>query len=162
MSPPASPAPSSSAAAASPTSPVPVAKAEDEDYVWDVFYQRPTKLSEWNAVANIGTLYVPSYRALLYVSNMFLYVAGLDYHLPRPTQMILTRTLNQKTKLTRTPMVSEPARYHIFDLSNSFTDEEYYKNDYPEDEEASSDGSGTQVHFQFHNGVLIARSRYVP
>ncbi|KAG1743235.1 uncharacterized protein EDB91DRAFT_236327 [Suillus paluster] len=27
-----------------------------EDYVWDVFYRRPGTLSEWNSVANIGTL----------------------------------------------------------------------------------------------------------
>lgn len=33
-------------------------KAEDDDYVWDVFYHKPTKLSEWNAIANIGTLCV--------------------------------------------------------------------------------------------------------
>ncbi|KIK03305.1 hypothetical protein K443DRAFT_95367 [Laccaria amethystina LaAM-08-1] len=26
------------------------------DYVWDVFYHRPATLSEWNEVANIGTL----------------------------------------------------------------------------------------------------------
>ena len=31
---------------------------DDSDYVWDVFYHRPTTLSEWNQVANIGTLYV--------------------------------------------------------------------------------------------------------
>jgi hypothetical protein len=31
-------------------------KSEGDDYVWDVFYHRPTKLSEWNAIANIGTL----------------------------------------------------------------------------------------------------------
>jgi len=27
-----------------------------DDYVWDVFYHRPTTLSEWNAAANVGTL----------------------------------------------------------------------------------------------------------
>ncbi|KAG2758075.1 hypothetical protein P692DRAFT_20763166 [Suillus brevipes Sb2] len=32
------------------------AAAAAEDYVWDVFYRRPCTLSEWNAVANIGTL----------------------------------------------------------------------------------------------------------
>jgi len=30
--------------------------SQSGDYVWDVFYHRPTKLSEWNAIANIGTL----------------------------------------------------------------------------------------------------------
>jgi len=29
----------------------------DDDYVWDVFYHRPATLSEWNVVANVGTVY---------------------------------------------------------------------------------------------------------
>lgn len=33
-------------------------KASDDDYVWDVFYHRPATLTEWNAVANVGTVYV--------------------------------------------------------------------------------------------------------
>lgn len=36
--------------------PIPESQAQREDYVWDVFYHRPMNLSEWNAVANIGTL----------------------------------------------------------------------------------------------------------
>jgi len=29
----------------------------NDDYVWDVFYHRPTTVSEWNAVAaNVGML----------------------------------------------------------------------------------------------------------
>jgi len=28
----------------------------DDDYVWDIFYHRPTTLSEWNDLANIGML----------------------------------------------------------------------------------------------------------
>ncbi|KAF8909012.1 hypothetical protein CPB84DRAFT_1813251 [Gymnopilus junonius] len=28
----------------------------DNDYVWDVFYHRPATLSEWNEVANVGTV----------------------------------------------------------------------------------------------------------
>jgi hypothetical protein len=47
--------PGSSTAEESPVS-VTESKVEGDDYVWDVFYHRPTKLSEWNAVANIGTL----------------------------------------------------------------------------------------------------------
>ena len=31
---------------------------DDSDYVWDVFYHRPTTFSEWKQVANVGTLYV--------------------------------------------------------------------------------------------------------
>ena len=69
MSPPATPA-IATFTAATPTGPVPNANAEDEDYVWDVFYQRPTKLSEWNAVANIGTLYVHLYHISRQVSDM--------------------------------------------------------------------------------------------
>ena len=101
MSPPAT----ATFTAATPTGPVPNANAEDEDYVWDVFYQRPTKLSEWNAVANIGTLYVHLYHISHQVSD----VTGSDYPLPRPIQVILTQTPSRKTRLTRTPMVSEPA-----------------------------------------------------
>lgn len=29
-----------------------------DDYVWDVFYRRPTTLSEWNEAANVATLCV--------------------------------------------------------------------------------------------------------
>jgi hypothetical protein len=32
-------------------------KASDNDYVWDVFYHRPATSTEWNAVANVGTVY---------------------------------------------------------------------------------------------------------
>ncbi|KAF8195510.1 hypothetical protein BJ912DRAFT_923745 [Pholiota molesta] len=31
-------------------------KASDNDYVWDVFYHRPATSTEWNAVANVGTV----------------------------------------------------------------------------------------------------------
>ena len=57
MSPPGTPSAAKSVEQ-SPT-PVPESKSESGDYVWDVFYHRPTKLCEWNAVANIGTLCVP-------------------------------------------------------------------------------------------------------
>lgn len=40
-------------------------KASDNDYVWDVFYHRPATLTEWNAVANVGTVYVfPQYSII--------------------------------------------------------------------------------------------------
>ncbi|KAF8916968.1 hypothetical protein CPB85DRAFT_1286963, partial [Mucidula mucida] len=29
---------------------------KDDDYVWDVFYHRPSTLSEWNSAATVGTL----------------------------------------------------------------------------------------------------------
>jgi hypothetical protein len=32
--------------------------ADDGDYVWDIFYHRPTSLSEWNDLANVGMLCV--------------------------------------------------------------------------------------------------------
>ncbi|KAF8967109.1 hypothetical protein BDZ97DRAFT_566928 [Flammula alnicola] len=35
---------------------VPLATSNDDDYVWDVFYHRPATLSEWNEVANVGTV----------------------------------------------------------------------------------------------------------
>ena len=34
----------------------PESLSSEGDYVWDVFYHRPATLSEWNEVANIGTL----------------------------------------------------------------------------------------------------------
>ena len=32
--------------------------SQSDDYVWDVFYHRPATLSDWNEVANVGTLCV--------------------------------------------------------------------------------------------------------
>jgi len=54
MSPPGSPSAENPAAESS--VPIPESKSRGDDYVWDVFYHRPTELSEWNAIANIGTL----------------------------------------------------------------------------------------------------------
>ncbi|EDR13317.1 uncharacterized protein LACBIDRAFT_309045 [Laccaria bicolor S238N-H82] len=34
----------------------PESLSSEGDYVWDVFYHRPATLSEWNEVANVGTL----------------------------------------------------------------------------------------------------------
>jgi len=52
-------------------------KSEGDDYVWDVFYHRPTKLSEWNAIANIGTLCVHIYSQRLLLScSVFLLLNG--------------------------------------------------------------------------------------
>ena len=59
MSPPSSPYAGNTV---KPSVPIPESKSQDADYVWDVFYHRPTKLSEWNAVANFGTLCVDFYR----------------------------------------------------------------------------------------------------
>ncbi|KIM78501.1 hypothetical protein PILCRDRAFT_824407 [Piloderma croceum F 1598] len=57
ISPPGSPSAATSAAKSS--VPIPESKSQGDDYVWDVFYHRPTTLSEWNAaIANIGTLCV--------------------------------------------------------------------------------------------------------
>lgn len=36
--------------------PKPPQDDEDGDYVWDVFFHRPTTLSEWNDLANVGML----------------------------------------------------------------------------------------------------------
>jgi len=73
------------------------------DYVWDVFYHRPASLSEWNDVANIGT------------------VTGL----PPSFGDGYDSTSDSDEELDEAD-----------EDSNA---EEYYKNDYPEDEEDSSD-----------------------
>lgn len=36
--------------------PKPPQDDDDGDYVWDVFFHRPTTLSEWNDLANVGML----------------------------------------------------------------------------------------------------------
>lgn len=62
VSSPASIAPSQSPIAVHPSindsRPKPPQDDDDGDYVWDVFFHRPTTLSEWNDLANIGMLYV--------------------------------------------------------------------------------------------------------
>jgi len=40
--------------------PAPIPPSDDPDYVWDVFYHRAGLLNEYDAAANIGTLYVNS------------------------------------------------------------------------------------------------------
>jgi hypothetical protein len=57
ISPPGSPSAATSTVKSS--VPIPESKSQGDDYVWDVFYHRPTTLGEWNAaIANIGTLCV--------------------------------------------------------------------------------------------------------
>ncbi|TEB22717.1 hypothetical protein FA13DRAFT_1740618 [Coprinellus micaceus] len=60
VSSPASIAPSQSPIAVHPSindsRPKPPQDDDDGDYVWDVFFHRPTTLSEWNDLANIGML----------------------------------------------------------------------------------------------------------
>jgi len=40
--------------------PAPIPQSDDPDYVWDVFYHRAGQFNEYDAAANIGTLYVNS------------------------------------------------------------------------------------------------------
>jgi hypothetical protein len=56
ISPPGSPSTAKPAAESSVS--ISKSKSQGDDYVWDVFYHRPTNLGEWNAIANIGTLCV--------------------------------------------------------------------------------------------------------
>lgn len=82
-----------------------------EDYVWDVFYRRPCTLSEWNSVANIGTL------------------EGLPPSLDDPYS-------------------SDSESEEEDEADEDSNAEEYYKNDYP-DEDDSSDSGGSDI---FHDG----------
>ncbi|KAK0503449.1 hypothetical protein EDD18DRAFT_1346313 [Armillaria luteobubalina] len=83
---------------------------ESGDYVWDVFYHRPSTLSEWNDAATVGTL------------------TGLPPSLTDPYD---------------SDSDSE-AEDEADEDSNA---EEYYKNDYPDEEELSDwSGSGDEFH----------------
>ncbi|KAG7447893.1 uncharacterized protein BT62DRAFT_929994 [Guyanagaster necrorhizus] len=82
---------------------------ESEDYVWDVFYHRPSTLSEWNEAATIGTL------------------TGLPHSL-----------------MDRYDLDSDSEEEDEADEDSNA--EEYYKNDYP-DEEELSDWSGSSGMF---------------
>ena len=42
--------------------PAPVLPRDDPDYVWDVFYHRAGLTNDYDAAANIGTLYVNSWH----------------------------------------------------------------------------------------------------
>jgi hypothetical protein len=109
MSPPGSPSAENPAAESS--VPIPESKSRGDDYVWDVFYHRPTELSEWNAIANIGTLCVNFFCLCLQgfswclVSLICLAETGLDCPLPLLIRTIPTLILSRKMRLMRTPMV---------------------------------------------------------
>jgi hypothetical protein len=109
MSPPGTPSAAKSVEQ-SPT-PVPESKSESGDYVWDVFYHRPTKLCEWNAVANIGTL------------------TGLP---PSTTD----------------PYDSDSDTEPEDEADEDSNEEEYYKNDYPDEETSDDSDSSDMFHEQ--------------
>ncbi|KAJ7202824.1 hypothetical protein GGX14DRAFT_653014 [Mycena pura] len=80
--------------------PPPASKSSADDYVWDVFYHRPTTLTEWNEIANVGTL------------------TGLP---PSITD----------------PYDSTSDSEEEDEADEDSNAEEYYKNDYPDEEESS-------------------------
>ncbi|KAK0463951.1 uncharacterized protein EV420DRAFT_1303814 [Desarmillaria tabescens] len=83
---------------------------ESSDYVWDVFYHRPSTLSEWNEAAAVGTL------------------TGLPPSLTDPYDSDSDSEIEDEAD----------------EDSNA---EEYYKNDYPDEEELSDwSGSGDEFH----------------
>ncbi|KAF9462991.1 hypothetical protein BDZ94DRAFT_1298106 [Collybia nuda] len=82
-----------------------------DDYVWDIFYHRPTTSSEWSQVANVGTL------------------SGLPPSITDPYDS-----------------VSDSEEEDEADEDSNA--EEYYKNDYPE-EDNPSDSEGSD---EFHEG----------
>ncbi|KDQ62178.1 hypothetical protein JAAARDRAFT_170388 [Jaapia argillacea MUCL 33604] len=85
-------------------------QSQEDEYVWDIFYHRPASLSEWNQIANFGTL------------------TGLPPSLNDPYA---------------SDTDSEPEDEDDED-SNA---EDYYKNDYPEEEDAVSESDGSD---EFH------------
>lgn len=105
-----------------------------DDYVWDVFYHRPATLSEWNDVANVGTVYVV--HALVIVLELILAIEpGFPHRLGMVTILCLTLMKNW-TKLMRTRMVNFLILFKNEAVHILFLAEEYYKNDYPEDEDS--------------------------
>lgn len=79
----------------------PLSTSQSDDYVWDVFYHRPATLSEWNAAANVGTLYVVSILSLIESNYQTAYI-GLVYHLPWRIRTTLPPTLRKKMRLMKT------------------------------------------------------------
>jgi len=76
----------------------------DGDYVWDVFYHRPATLTEWNEIANVGTLLV--HLASPPVALLRSYFIELAFQLSIPSHIHLTQTNRRKrTRRMRTPMV---------------------------------------------------------
>ncbi|KAG1880718.1 hypothetical protein C8R48DRAFT_172108 [Suillus tomentosus] len=95
-----------------------------EDYVWDVFYRRPCTLSEWNSVANIGTL------------------EGLPPSLDDPYSS--DSDSEEEDNADEDSNGISVVWHQSLHLMQYFPAEEYYKNDYP-DEDDSDDSEGSDV-----------------
>jgi len=91
--------------------PAAASMSSSNDYVWDVFYHRPATLSEWNEVANVGTL------------------SGLPPSITDPYDS-----------------ASESEEEDEADEDSNA--EEYYKNDYPDENDSSSDGTGSDGFYE--------------
>ena len=120
----------------------------DGDYVWDVFYHRPATLSEWNEVANVGTLSVVSISLFQnpFTPSLF---SGLDFPLHSELFTILLQIRKKRKKMKQMKILTVSG-LHLWlailgkDSSASHVAEEYYKNDYP-DEIDSSESSGKRL-----------------
>ncbi|KAG2115471.1 hypothetical protein DEU56DRAFT_761709 [Suillus clintonianus] len=95
-----------------------------EDYVWDVFYRRPCTLSEWNSAANIGML------------------EGLPPSLDDPNSS--DSESEEEDEADEDSNGIHVVWHEILHLTQRFPAEEYYKNDYP-DEDDSNDSEGSDI-----------------
>ncbi|KAH7925892.1 hypothetical protein BV22DRAFT_1119255 [Leucogyrophana mollusca] len=122
--------PTSTSFANAPTIGLPSDSSTSADYVWDVFYRRPATLNEWTAAANIGTL------------------TGLPPSITDPYDSDSDfEEEDEADEDSNGWYPFPPSLPHIIRVW-TFTAEEYYKNDYPEDE-GSDDSEGSDM---FHEG----------
>ncbi|KAH0832230.1 hypothetical protein J3R83DRAFT_13201 [Lanmaoa asiatica] len=91
-----------------------------DDYVWDVFYRRPYSLSEWNSfAAKFGTLYV-------------------DFADISTIQLIFKRT-GLPPSMDDGDLSDNSESEEEDEADEDSNAEEYYKNDYPDEEDSDSD-----------------------
>jgi hypothetical protein len=101
----------------------------DSDYVYDVFYRRPMPdtfdVSTWNHLAAIGTL------------------AGLPPSVNDPDESDSESEAEDEDDEDSNGASFGQNRAHLNDEFLCFTDENYYKNEYPDTEESES-ASGSE------------------
>jgi hypothetical protein len=117
-----------------------------DDYVWDVFYHRPVTLSEWNEVANVGTLCVsPQFVAF---SIWYTFRSGLPPSITDPYDSASESEEEDEADEDSNGSILTLFQIWILCLTVFLKAEEYYKNDYPDEDESFSEdsaGSGTHV-----------------
>jgi hypothetical protein len=124
--------------------PAPVLPRDDPDYVWDVFYHRAGLINEYDAAANIGTVYVnPRYPSKGVRKDDLRLQDGS----PRATDGRICLCVRirgggrsgRRFEWCVTFSIRCPSR--TTGGFSVYAAEEYYKNDYPDEESSDHDGS---------------------